>query len=139
MTKSPEETQGKFNCLGCGQLVTPTQHHPIECCESFKAGAEAQLAKLASVTDKEMVEMGASELAEHLIRLGYLPIEPVQLEVLRDEKIKWELEKIQPEGFDWVSTTPNEMVKFKAISQATNVHNEAKGQLYRVKEVSNGK
>ena len=27
-------------CQGCGQQVTPTQYHPIECCVSFKAGQE---------------------------------------------------------------------------------------------------
>ena len=35
-----EAKETKFRCLGCGQLVTPTQNHPIECCESFKAGVE---------------------------------------------------------------------------------------------------
>ena len=33
-----EAKDTKFRCLGCGQLVTPTQNHPIECCESFRAG-----------------------------------------------------------------------------------------------------
>ena len=33
-----EAKETRFRCLGCGQLVTPTQNHPIECCESFKAG-----------------------------------------------------------------------------------------------------
>jgi len=31
-------------------------------------------------------QIGAGELAEHLIKLGYLPIEPVQLEVLTKEE-----------------------------------------------------
>ena len=26
------------NCQACGQIVSSRQFHPIECCESFKAG-----------------------------------------------------------------------------------------------------
>ena len=33
-----EAKDTKFRCQGCGQLVTPIQNHPLECCESFKAG-----------------------------------------------------------------------------------------------------
>ena len=62
---------------------------------------------------------------------GYLPVEPVQLEVLGEKEIRYKLELIQPEGFNWADATETEMIKFKAISQANNTHNEAKGQLYR--------
>ena len=57
--------------------------------------------------------------------------EPVQLEVLGEKEIRYKLELIQPEGFNWADATETEMIKFKAISQANNTHNEAKGQLYR--------
>lgn len=64
---------------------------------------------------------------------GYIPVELVQLEMLGDKEIRYKLEEIQPEGFDWTDITDTEMIKFRAISQATITHNEAKGQLYRVK------
>lgn len=38
--------------------------------------------------------------------------------LLKDEQIKDKLEKIQPEGFDWVTITDSEMIKFKAIAKA---------------------
>ena len=59
------------------------------------------------------------------------PVEPVQLEVLGEKEIRYKLELIQPEGFNWADATETEMIKFKAISQATIAHNEAKGHLYR--------
>ena len=71
-------------------------------------------------------------LVDQIKEDGYLRVEPVQLEALTDEEIKLELDCIQPEGFDWTTTTDAEMIKFRAISQNTNSHNEAKfGQFYR--------
>ena len=60
--------------------------------------------------------------------------EPVQLEVLGDRAIKDKLYQIQLEGFDWSENiTDAEMIKFKAISQATITHNKAKfGNLFCV-------
>ena len=71
------------------------------------------------------------DLAQSIIKAGYLPVELVQLEGLGDKEIRYKLEEIQPEGFDWTDITDTEMIKFRAISQATITHNEAKGQLYR--------
>ena len=64
-------------------------------------------------------------------KAGYFPVELVQLEGLGDKEIRYKLEEIQPEGFDWTDITDTEMIKFRAISQAAIAHNEAKGQLYR--------
>jgi len=81
-------------------------------------------------------QIGAGALAEHLIKLGYRPVEPVQLEVLGYEEInRVEITERKKEGFDetegYHKVRPMDYVK--AGSQATIVHNEAKGQLYRVK------
>ena len=43
---------------------------------------------------------------------------PVELKALGDEDIKYKLEQIQPEGFDWENTTFAEMIKYRAIAQA---------------------
>ena len=67
----------------------------------------------------------AGELAEHLTRLGYLPVEPAQLEMLTQEKML--------ETLGYIKFNPAFADELKRISQATVAHNEAKGQLYRAK------
>ena len=64
---------------------------------------------------------------------GYLPVEPVKLEVLGDEEIKEELKKYYTEE---QMEMPKEIYDIvcgiiSIVRQATNAHNEAKGQLYR--------
>lgn len=39
------------------------------------------------------------------------------MKMLGDEKIRYKLEAIQPEGFDWADVTKADMIKFKAIAQ----------------------
>ena len=70
-------------------------------------------------------QIGAGELAEHLTRLGYLPVEPAQLEMLTQEKML--------ETLGYIKFNPAFADELKRISQATVAHNEAKGQLYRAK------
>jgi len=60
---------------------------------------------------------------EPLRNKGGVPVEPVQLEVLTPEEMS--------------AAVPNRLGRYeeyRQIAQATIVHNEAKGQLYRVKE-----
>ena len=66
----------------------------------------------------------AGELAEHLTRLGYLPVEPVQLEVLGGETLNI-LCAIDP--------FCKPQILASNVSRATIAHNKAKGQLYRAK------
>ena len=65
----------------------------------------------------------AGELAEHLTRLGYLPVEPVQLEVLGGETLNI-LCAIDP--------FCKPQILASNVSRATIARNEA-GQLYRAK------
>ena len=37
--------------------------------------------------------------------------------VISDKEIRYKLEEIQPEGFDWSIISDSEMVKFKAVAQ----------------------
>ena len=53
---------------------------------------------------------------------GYLPVEPVQLEVLEDEEIQK------------ATGAPMVLSGHRRLVQATITYNEEKGQLYRVKE-----
>ena len=59
-------------------------------------------------------------LAQWAKNNGYLRVELVQLEVLSDREYKKIIGYIPVEGHD-----------VRKVSQATNAHNEAKGQLYR--------
>lgn len=59
----------------------------------------------------EKVRPKIDELAKQILSL--------RLKALSDERIKEKLGEIQPEGFDWIDPTETEMVKFRAISQAT--------------------
>ena len=67
-------------------------------------------------------------LANRLTNAGYL--KPPELTVLTEEQIKEKLGKIQPEGFDWVTMTNTEMIKFKAIAveQLDHTKKELKGE-----------
>lgn len=40
------------------------------------------------------------------------------MKIISDKEIRFELEQIQPEGFDWALTTDSEKIKFDAIAQA---------------------
>jgi len=79
------------------------------------------------------------ERAREVIKAGYLPVEPVQLEVLSDEEVE-KLASKYAEGFDrfWSAGEPDMdmAVTFARVSvmEANNAYNEAKGQLYRRKE-----
>ena len=67
----------------------------------------------------------AYELAQlDMLKAGYLPVEPVQLEVLSPEGIEEKLENSW-DGLDQLS-----LVQF--VQDFTLAYNEAKGQLYRV-------
>ena len=73
---------------------------------------------------KKRACLACSGFVDELLKADYLPVEPVQLEVLDDKEI---------EGVD-IRQTLNFAEYAKAISQATIALNEAKfGQLYRVK------
>ena len=39
------------------------------------------------------------------------------LKILSDEAIKWELTRIEPEGFTWGDITDSEFIKFRAIAR----------------------
>src|SRR3990167_5701748 len=75
-------------------------------------------------------------------RAGYLPVEPVQLEVLGDEERHTtlldgeEMDEVLGQakaGFDWIYIYIERIIK--KASQITIAHNEAKfGKPYRVKE-----
>jgi len=66
-----------------------------------------------------------TELSQTLIKAGYLPVEPVQLEVLSDE----EMLKAIP---TWIAYQGKAITsRDRQIAQDTIAHNEAKGQLYR--------
>ena len=56
------------------------------------------------------------ECARRIYWAGYRL--PSEFEVLGDEEIRYKLEQIQPEGFNWADTTDTEMSKFRAIAQA---------------------
>src|SRR3990167_8476331 len=80
--------------------------------------------------------MGEGYLASILYDNGFLPVEPVQLEVLSDGEIEnaWpdEVEIITP--FLTQADIEKEILRCaKIVSQITIAHNEAKGQLYRIK------
>ena len=62
----------------------------------------------------------AERIAKKIIDAGYLRVEPAHLEVLSDREYKKIIGYIPVEGHD-----------VRKVSQATNAHNEAKGQLYR--------
>lgn len=70
----------------------------------------------------------AKQIVNLIKEAGYLPVEPVQLEVLGDEEIQETIISIT--GF----YNPSWLKHHKPISRATNTHNESKGQLYRRKE-----
>ena len=70
------------------------------------------------------------ELAKWLISKGYLPVEPVQLEVLGDEEMK----SVIKENIALLDNEEKAVELLFKVSQNTNAHNEAKGQLYRVKD-----
>ena len=61
---------------------------------------------------------------------GYLPVEPVQLEVLGDEEMK----SVIKENIALLDNEEKAVELLFKVSQNTNAHNEAKGQLYRVKD-----
>jgi len=44
------------------------------------------------------------------------------MKIISDKEIRFELEQIQPEGFDWALTTDSEMIKFDAIAQAQHLY-----------------
>jgi len=69
-------------------------------------------------------------LAQWAEQAGYLPVEPVQLEVLGDEEIHKRFLIIEDPFI------PRYLDTGRQTSQATNTHNEAKGQLYR--RIKNG-
>ncbi len=54
-------------CQGCGQRVTPTQYHPIECCISFKAGRESKNSTVPPevFTQNDAKSMGRLFAARH--------------------------------------------------------------------------
>ena len=79
------------------------------------------------ITEKALI---TDKLSQKLNIAGYLPVELAQIEVLGDEKIMRAIcSNPIPEDRDLFRP----MDVGRAISQATIVHNEAKGQLYRVK------
>ena len=64
----------------------------------------------------------AVAMAKKIMQAGYLPVEPVQLEVLPPEALNDALTE---------AYKTHAKSKHTFISQATITHNEAKGQLYR--------
>ena len=44
------------------------------------------------------------------------------MKIISDKEIRFELEQIKPEGFDWALTTDSEMIKFDAIAQAQHLY-----------------
>ena len=77
------------------------------------------------------------ERADQILALiketGYLPVEPVKLEVLTDEELHKADNKL---GEDFYRAEDPEawLMDRRNISEATIVHNEAKGRLYRMKK-----
>jgi len=92
-----------------------------------------QFYKNFSIIDKlpELPEFLIAQIAK-LKEAGYLPVEPVQLEVLSDE------ERMSAFAKRWPELTgrelPYDTILAQAISQATIVHNLEKngGRLYRL-------
>jgi len=89
-----------------------------------------------------LTAINIKEIAKEIINAGYLPVQPVQLEVLGDEEIlliRGETESLVKGYWDASEGNFKQMdildMYFngdKAISQATIAHNEAKfGKLYR--------
>lgn len=83
------------------------------------------------------------ELDRVIRSFGYLPVEPVQLEALGDEEIigdfcktcDYSIEGCIERGQQVNCSSYQEALRQKRqISQATIAYNDAKGQLYRVKE-----
>ena len=67
----------------------------------------------------------AERIAKKIIDAGYLQVEPAHLEVLSDEELhQFYLTISDP-------FIPRYLDTGRQIIQATNAHNEAKGQLYR--------
>jgi len=66
-----EAKDTKFKCLGCGQLVTPTQNHPIECCESFKAGRESAFKEMLGLPQDMKVYQSENIVDEKSYKAGY--------------------------------------------------------------------
>lgn len=75
--------------------------------------------------------------AKRVLAAGYLPVEPVQLEVLKDEDVPvWLPNKYYRECADEDGAIQRYKLRvnipsFKEGSQATIAHNAAKGKLYR--------
>ena len=71
-------------------------------------------------------------IANDILEAGYLPVEPVQLEVLSDKAI---INLAMVSRYYVGSKEEKAFIEcVKNIIQATLAHNEAKGQLYRRKE-----
>lgn len=76
-------------------------------------------------------------LEEFIESSGYLPVQEVQLKVLRDEEIETVIGMAMPkhtQGYMQSLPVSISMDGMIAISRATNICNEAKGKLYRRKE-----
>ena len=84
------------------------------------------------------------ERADQILALikeaGYLPVEPVQMEVLKDEEIISILIEIMEDVGEPTDVATSQahhmwdMPMTKALLRATIAHNEAMGQLYRMKK-----
>jgi len=86
---------------------------------------------------EEVQTEASGRVADQILALiketGYLPVEPVKLEVLTDEELHKADNKL---GEDFYRAEDPEawLMDRRNISEATIVHNEAKGRLYRMKK-----
>jgi hypothetical protein len=97
--------------------------------------AVEKLAKIIKECGSYCVELDGyvlnpSTAACKVLNAGYLPVEPIKLEVLGDDEIASLLGKC----VSWEEISEMEKIDLKRIIQATIAHTEAKGQLYRRKE-----
>ena len=86
----------------------------------------------------EKANKRTAQILNLIKQAGYLPVEPVKLEVLGEEEIEEYAKEEGARGYPIKSgwLTDEIMVHVKDIVQANIAHNEAKGQLYR--EVKHG-